>query len=620
MVPADLHRAQNVLLQRQRPATPVLPGLEEVQGAIEPAGEGFTLRRGDRLLHSRYDPIKEARRLAEEIEIERPDQLVCFFGAGLGYSLRLFRDRHSNPCLWFEPDLFILSAALAVCDFRTELLDESIRVIPALPAEDELASLFRGRGNRQIVFVTHRGSLGVADPYRRAREICETFLNKKDVNLATMARFDRDWSRNLIANFYNLARARPVSALFGSLPGAAALVCGAGPSLGESLGAIARHRDRFTLIAVDTALHVLTGAGIDPDIIVSVDPQPINRYYLEGYTGRALFVVDPTTSYLSLRMLAVDRLYYTASPFALAKWFFSFLDGPPGEIAFGGSVATNAYDLAIKLGCATVLLAGIDLSFTDGLAHARGAVLEERLNFRESRLFRRELHNHRQLSALPVRHLPGLDGQPVATNDKLVIFFRWMDNRIRLDAKAGIRVLNMTARGARFGGLDRADLEDWARAADPAPPAAANAAASRESAQPPVFRITEFYDSIREKLNELAELETPLREGAELAERILQMAMERKHDEQYRRLLRKMDRLDRVVREKIELSNFIGEAVQRIIFQITEGFGGLLDAEDLADEHRETARKSRLLYAGLLEACRDYRRWLGHALRLYAGE
>lgn len=611
-VNADLLHEQIALLAEKGVRLPAVPE-EALAAAIQPASRaGSTLLHRGRSYHSRYDPIKEARRLAGEIEIEREDQLVCFFGAGLGYSLRLFRDLHSNPCVWFEPDPLVLGAALSVSDFRPELGDGSLIVVPRRPVEESLHEIFRGRGNRQIVFVSHRGSMTASDEYRRIQTICENFLNKKDVNLATMARFDRDWARNLIANFYALARARPVAALFDAYAGRTALVCGAGPSLSDDLPAIVRHRSRYVLIAVDTALAVLTGAGIDPDIVVSVDPQPVNRYYLEGYAGRARFVVDPTTSYLSLRMIAPDRLYYTASPFALAKWFFEFLDGEPGEIAFGGSVSTNAYDLAIKLGCRTVLMAGMDLSFTGGLAHVRGAVLEERLNYRESRLFRRELHNYRQLSALPVRYLPGLDGQPVPTNDKLVIFFRWLDNRIRLDRADGLAVHNCSARGARLAGLERTSLDDWAAEAgtdrSPAAPAGETPAA---------FRIDEFYASVDARIAELAELEPLLASGRELSAAILDRALQGPRDREYAQMLARMDELDAEVRAKTALSNFIGEAIQRVIFQITEDFGNLLEDADRADEHRETARKSQLLYEGLLTACADHRRWLTHAARVH---
>ena len=608
----DLLRAQTALLQRADPDLPELPPADRIQSSLEAAREGLTLRLGGRSYHSRYDPLKEARRLAEEIQIEGEDQLVCFFGTGLGYSLRLFRDARSNACVWFEPDPAVLGAALAVSDFRPELEDGSITVVPRMPTEDDLAELFRGRGNRQIVFVSHRGSLGASDDYRRLHEICETYLNKKDVNLATMARFDRAWARNLIANFHALSQARPVSELFGKLPGGAALVCGAGPSLEHDLEAIRANRDRYTLIAVDTALAVLTGAGIDPDIVVSVDPQPVNRYYLEGYDGRTLWVIDPTTSYLSPRMLPADRLYYTASPFALAKWFFEFLDTAPGEIAFGGSVSTNAYDLALKLGCTTVFLAGMDLGFTGGLAHVRGAVLEERLNYRESRLFRRELHNYRQLSALPVRFLPDLDGGQVQTNDKLIIFFRWFDNRIRLDQNEGVRVLNCSSAGSRFADLDRASLADTAGDLPVAPSLLDLAPAGSAP-----FRTADFYESIRARLAELRELQSVLGRGNDLARSIFDAAVSGRRDKKYQKMLTEMDALDADVRGKIELSNFIGQSIQRVIFQITEDYGNLLEAADRADQHRETAKKSLLLYEGLLEACTDHAHWLDRAVKVH---
>ena len=51
------------------------------------------------------------------------------------------------------------------------------------------------------------------------------------------------------------------------------MIVGAGPSLDDSLAALARSRDRAVVLAADTALRPLLAAGIRPDIVAAVDPQ-----------------------------------------------------------------------------------------------------------------------------------------------------------------------------------------------------------------------------------------------------------------------------------------------------------------------------------------------------------
>jgi hypothetical protein len=79
-------------------------------------------------------------------------------------------------------------------------------------------------------------------------------------------------------------------------------------------------------------------------------------------------------------------------------------------------VSTNAYDLARKMGCNPVFLVGQDLAFSDGQVHARGAALEERLSWKESRVNRREMHNYAQLTAITPLAVEDLRGGLSQTN------------------------------------------------------------------------------------------------------------------------------------------------------------------------------------------------------------
>ena len=96
------------------------------------------------------------------------------------------------------------------------------------------------------------------------------------------------------------------------------------------------------------------------------------------------------------------------------------------------------------MGASKSYFVGQDLAFTDGLAHSKGAILEERLNFKETRYFRRELHNYRQLSYLQKIPISGYAGEQYITNEKMQIFRKWFEshpncqNWTNLTAKGGI--------------------------------------------------------------------------------------------------------------------------------------------------------------------------------------
>ena len=618
----SLYAAQRALALEYFPALELPKEANAPDGDCElaetPPGVPTLLLQG-RALHSKRDPVREAERQAGSIQTEDEEQLVLFFGAGLGYALREFCLSRPNPCVWFEPDARILTHALSVTDVREFIRRGRLILLDSIPDEDGFSELFRGRGNRRVIFHSFRAVQAPRTPYAAMRDACERFLNKKDVNLATIARFDETWARNICSNFISLIRARPVSLLFNSCPDGRAIVCGAGPSLGDSIPLIRERRERDLIIAADTALGVLVKHGIDPHIVVSVDPQPINRAFFEGYEGEAIFVLDPTTSRHSLRLLDPERIFFTASPFPLTRALFDFLAVEPGEIAFGGSVSTNAYDLAIQLGCTRICLFGQDMAFSGGLAHARGAVLEERLNFLESRLFRRELHNYRQLSALPVRLLPAIGGGEIGTNDKLLIFHSWLKGRIARDLEKGLSVFNCTARGAILPGVPPGPPEDFSEPVATLPAFQAGLQEALARSPESLFRRADFIAFLREFIEEIDRFAEMVARGETIAEEVLTLAGEKRNaarEARYGELLHRAQKQDQEIRERLNLSEILGGSMQRVILQITEDYGDYLTPEEKKNPDRKTARQSHLLYTHMRESCAQHARWLGKTLLL----
>src|SRR6185295_15940223 len=88
--------------------------------------------------------------------------------------------------------------------------------------------------------------------------------------------------------------------------------------------------------------------------------------------------------------------------------------------------------------------------------HCKGAILEERLNFLESRKFRREHHNFKQMSALPVKWVESVTGKKLKTNEKLLIFKKWFEERIKDRPWR-----NLGKDGAKLEGIPSETFESW---------------------------------------------------------------------------------------------------------------------------------------------------------------
>ena len=505
-----------------------------------------------------------------------PGQTVFFVGAGLGY---LVERALTLDCqvIWIESHALILAAALARYNFL-KYKDNLNILVPPLSRES-LETFLSGKSIEELALYTHRPT---AAALQQSRTLIEQLIHRKSVNQATMARFDREWARNLILNWPWIERSRPVTRLFERYKDQTALICAAGPSLSADLQAIRENRERFFLIVVDTALYVLSSAGIDPDLVVTVDPQPVNSYYLEGYTGQAIFVADPATCNRSLRLIDLEKLYFLSSPLPLGRFFESFAREEAGQVAYGGSVTTNAYDLALKMGFRTIIFSGLDLSFPDTRVHASGAILEERLNLKEGRLFRREMHNRSQRRALPERFLPGHTG-PLPTNDKMIVFYNWLSNRFVLDQKQ-CRLLTSRASPLKIQGLEAISLEAFLQDL----PQLQKRDLSGAHFAFDQLKFQERLEELDTEFASLIEILTEALRGLETTETITPALTE------------ELDRVDRKLQESAESVRLLGAATQAAIVQ----------SQNRASRLEEAIEQTLSLYRALLGSARSHRRWI----------
>ncbi len=183
-----------------------------------------------------------------------------------------------------------------------------------------------------------------------------------------------------------------------------ALVMGAGPTLYEHFDWIKSNRNNLTLFAVSRISKILLEQGIQPDVIVSVDPQDIN--YTQGIEAikfeNSILV---HSSHVSNRLLSQfngkkfylgDRLFWT-SEFNIKNFQ-----------AHGPTVSHTAIATAMQMGFTDILLAGVDFCFTkDGESHVSGTQTNKTSSF-EVETYSGEVRKTIQDFLLSIRSLEAL--------------------------------------------------------------------------------------------------------------------------------------------------------------------------------------------------------------------
>lgn len=373
-------------------------------------------------LSSAYDRKREAQRQAALIPAQSEQAWV--YGTGLGDLPRMLLERTSIRQLnvvMLNPSVTL--ASMTHFDHTDWLADPRVKLLPG--DEENLAAPLAA--NPACLILADIPSASLRD--RVFLELATPFINKQH------AAGNPEVQARIKANERFVKEDGDVRTLFGTRAGATIMVVAAGPSLTPNLEKIAGHRDRFPLIAVNSALKPLAQAGIVPDVAVVVDPDPKILSCFEGYETDCF--ADVPLVYFP-RVPETVPAVWPGPRFAAYARHASYDDirkkFPRGVLLSSGSVLHTAVDLAVNMGAAAVILFGADLAFPGGVRYAKGAGWQEE-----------------QTRGMQHWVLDG-HGKQVETTPALRGYLRDLESYIK--TKRGVRFYNSSLDGARIEGTE----------------------------------------------------------------------------------------------------------------------------------------------------------------------
>ncbi len=388
-----------------------------------------TLRLRGVMVHSAYDPEREAKRIVDTPDLH--DALcIAFYGCGYGYHIAAAAAINPDAqLLVIEPD-----AELFVLCLRMQNLSRLIasgRVSVALGAGPEaVIALLGSFSSSELAIVRIKALYHCRPDYWDALDQAFMSLARRDeTNAATLARFGRRWTKNLIRNLPAPLTAPTVEAFQRAFAGVPVLLAAAGPGLHE----VAEHLEalyrRCVLVAVDTALPYLLERGVDPDFVVVVDPQYWNSRHLD-YCGasNSVVITESSTYPRSLRLLSGVKAF-AGSLFPLGKYLEERV-APRSKLGAGGSVATSAWDFAKQIGASTVYCAGLDLGFPGYQTHVPGSLYERYFRLRASRTLPMETGQFSFFYSGQVTYKKSASGRAVPTDARMAVYVFWFQMQL----------------------------------------------------------------------------------------------------------------------------------------------------------------------------------------------
>ncbi|MBN8221089.1 MAG: motility associated factor glycosyltransferase family protein [Spirochaetes bacterium] len=528
-----------------------------------------------KLLHSERDPAREAARAAETY---REASAVICVSAGAGYLFAAL-PASVRQVLLVENDFFCL-AAFILSDVFTAFHGSITLFAEPLDRPDALEEILpwlQGKNLKRTLIYCHAPLIQIDKPrVTRTYERVVQLFEKRSVNQATIVKFQQLWNKNIFLNRRAMAASGSMKTIWDVHPPEAIVLAGAGPSLAESYADLKQNRKLYILFAADTALIPLAKAGVYPDFVFSADPQWLNHFFAQSAAAaKSVWVMDPVVCPAIPRFVqhcGAQTLFW--NNVFLADTHFRLEDR--GDVAHGGSVSTNAFDVAVawlyrrSAGQGRLILVGQDLSFSNRQAHTKGAVLEAQVYARSHRLRTMEQHNLAQMKAMPVVWQRGIRQEKVRTNGKLKIFHDWFEARAADTNKQKIRLVNATADGARLNGFEHLPLAEALQGVTP------------QEAPAVAIRVTGTIKPAGDLLGRLSQVQKLMHENEKLAREKNPAAAQ----------IEKLNRNDAEFKSLGFAKEIVALNAQALILKITEQ-GEDVDAPEFYGAMRRAARAIR---------------------------
>ncbi len=418
-----------------------------------------TAKENGKMLHSLYNPLREAEQAADALKKNGKETCV-FFSFGLGYTANAYARKFPDDTLiLIESDARYFFTALSLVDW-TDVLSHKNLVIALQTEIEPLIQLIEQKGGIEKCAVSENTSQSAhaSDYFSALKELLERNKRKNQINNSTLEKFSSLWLKNSCRNLRNFALLDGVNIYKDKLPpDIPAVILAAGPTLQDVLPYLSDIKERSLLIAVDTALRACLKQKVEPDFVILTDPQYYAYRHIAGLKSPSSILITESAAYPAVYRFECRKTVLCSSLFPLGKYIES-LTGEKGELKAGGSVSTTAWEFARLAGAREIYFAGLDLGYPKLNTHIRGSTFEEQSHISSSRLNPAEKSGCASLFGANMEECESYDGSKILTDDKMKMFAWWFESR-QEEFKQKITTYSLSAKSLKIPGFKVGELK-----------------------------------------------------------------------------------------------------------------------------------------------------------------
>ncbi|MGE0200592.1 MAG: motility associated factor glycosyltransferase family protein [Candidatus Melainabacteria bacterium] len=421
------------------------------------ADGGLTIEYQGVFLHEQAGAVREARALCDQFLEKSPRALNVLLGLGFGYVLQEMFHRSEGPIVVVEPHLPLLRFVLENIDLTPFLGSGRVFLAHHDAAAGRLVETHYETGAPVGILVTAGYAALMGESLKPLADLLGGYIAGKQAALSVGRQLTLDWIRHFLKNLPDLVGTLPSDLLKDCASDRPALILGAGPSLAENIEAVRRiyQGKSMVLIAVGRSLRFLQEHGIQPDLAVFVDFEGPAQQLTDLPLGTAnlSLALGPFSERCCMTVPAQTRYLVPLAQYAnLEDWLDNALDVSRQRLPTGGTVSFLAVQLALLMGCPSIVMVGQDLALPGGCHYAGEP--EAEIDEQGCLIARHipSLPDH----ALEVVTVRGQDGGNIQTLRDYQLFIQYFEAFARENqfSENPRRLINASVGGAQIEGFE----------------------------------------------------------------------------------------------------------------------------------------------------------------------
>ncbi len=384
-------------------------------------------------LSSRVNPWEEAMTYADMGAAKSCDEIVVV-GVGMGYHLNaLARKYEYKKITALENDISQLKICMTYANMKYALSHRDLKIRVPKNRADYMKYMARPDGSLKKGVMIWRPSVKCVKDASLREWLEDVFLQCNAVeNDADM--LDGNIRRNILLNDPN------ADDLAGDLGGADVVFVAGGPSVDENMADLKKisEKGEKKIICAGKIAAKLFNAGVKIDYIVIADAKASTAWQLRGLRDCGVPLIYISTAaanvvseYGGRRHIAFQEGVDLAEKAAR--------EGKKTLYESGGSVATFAIDLFIRMKCRRVICVGLDMGYKGDATHALGI-------------------GHKIEDKKPLRKVAAVGGGFIYANGALDMYRTWIERRIR--GERDVEFINASF-GAKIAGMKDEHMKDF---------------------------------------------------------------------------------------------------------------------------------------------------------------